>query len=392
VNLLDGILVVAVLVAGYTGYRCGLAARALSWAGLALGIFIGVEFVNDIARALQGSTPRTRLLACLAFLVLVAIAGQSLGIALGSLVRKHLPWFGGIRLADRIAGGAVGVLGVLIIVWLLIPGLANVPGWPAQAVRGSAIVREIDQVAPAPPSTLASLGRLVGDTSFAEVFNDLTTNSNVGAPPGQGIPPPLAARVALSVVKVQGRACDVIQDGSGAVVANGIVVTNAHVVAGEASTTVITPGGSQLDATVVAFDPVRDVAVLHVPSLGVSSLPIVDAQIGATGGVFGYPGGGPETQSPAEVAQRIDAQGTDIYGNGPTHRDVLVLAAKLHPGNSGGPFIDDQGRVAGLAFAVDPAATSTAYALATDEIQVVLRPVVAAGGGSAVSTGNCING
>lgn len=390
-NLLDGILVVAVLVAGYTGYRCGLAARALSWAGLALGIFIGVEFVNDIARALQGSTPRTRLLACLAFLVLVAIAGQSLGIALGSLVRKHLPWFGGIRLADRIAGGAVGVLGVLIIVWLLIPGLANVPGWPAQAVRGSAIVREIDQVAPAPPSTLASLGRLVGDTSFAEVFNDLT-NSDVGAPPGQGIPPPLAPRVALSVVKVQGRACDVIQDGSGAVVANGIVVTNAHVVAGEASTTVITPGGSQLDATVVAFDPVRDVAVLHVPSLGVSSLPIVDAQIGATGGVFGYPGGGPETQSPAEVAQRIDAQGTDIYGNGPTHRDVLVLAAKLHPGNSGGPFIDDQGRVAGLAFAVDPAATSTAYALATDEIQVVLRPVVAAGGGSAVSTGSCING
>jgi len=266
-----------------------------------------------------------------------------------------------------------------------------VPGWPAQAVRGSAIVREIDQVAPAPPSTLASLGRLVGDTSFAEVFNDLT-NSDVGAPPGQGIPPPLAARVALSVVKVQGRACDVIQDGSGAVVANGIVVTNAHVVAGEAATTVITPGGSQLDATVVAFDPVRDVAVLHVPSLGVSSLPIVDAQIGATGGVFGYPGGGPETQSPAAVAQRIDAQGTDIYGNGPTHRDVLVLAAKLHPGNSGGPFIDDQGRVAGLAFAVDPAATSTAYALATDEIQVVLRPVVAAGGGSAVSTGNCING
>ena len=390
-NLLDGILVVAILIAGYTGYRCGLAARALSWAGLALGIFIGVEFVNDIARALQGSTPRTRLLACLAFLVLVAIAGQSLGIALGSLVRKHLPWFGGIRLADRIAGGAVGVLGVLIIVWLLIPGLANVPGWPAQAVRGSAIVREIDQVAPAPPSTLASLGRLVGDTSFAEVFNDLT-NSDVGAPPGQGIPPPLAPRVALSVVKVQGRACDVIQDGSGAVVANGIVVTNAHVVAGEASTTVITPGGSQLDATVVAFDPVRDVAVLHVPSLGVSSLPIVDAQIGATGGVFGYPGGGPETQSPAEVAQRIDAQGTDIYGNGPTHRDVLVLAAKLHPGNSGGPFIDDQGRVAGLAFAVDPAATSTAYALATDEIQVVLRPVVAAGGGSAVSTGSCING
>ena len=376
-NLLDGIVVVAVLVAGYTGYRCGLVARALSWAGLALGILVGIEFVNDLARALQSSTPRTRLLACLAFLVLVAIVGQSLGIALGSFVRKHVPWFGGIRLADRVAGGAVGVLGVLLVVWLLVPGLANVPGWPAQAVRGSAIVREIDDVAPAPPSSLSSLGRLVGDTSFAEVFNELT-NSNVGAPPGQGIPAPVSARVALSVVKIQGQACDVIQDGSGVVVANGIVVTNAHVVAGERSTTVITPGGADLDATVVAFDPVRDVAVLRVSGLGADALPIVDAQIGETGGVFGYPGGGPETESPAAVAQRIDAQGTDIYGSGPTHRDVLVLAAKLHPGNSGGPLVDDQGRVAGLAFAVDPAAPSTSYALATDEVQAVLRPVVAA--------------
>ena len=75
-NLLDGIVIAAALVAGYTGYRCGLAARALSWAGLAVGILVGVEFVNDVARALHGSTPRTRLLACLAFLLLLAIVGQ----------------------------------------------------------------------------------------------------------------------------------------------------------------------------------------------------------------------------------------------------------------------------------------------------------------------------
>jgi S1-C subfamily serine protease len=391
VNLLDGIVIAAALVAGYTGYRYGLAARALSWAGLAVGILVGVEFVNDVARALHGSTPRTRLLACLAFLLLVAIVGQSLGVALGSVARRHLPSVGGIRLADRVAGGVVGVLGVLIIIWLLVPGLADVPGWPARAVRGSAIVHDIDQVAPSPPSSLSSLGRLVGDSSFSEVFRDLTS-SDVGAPPGHGIPASLSARVALSVVKVQGRACDVIQDGSGVVVADGIVVTNAHVVAGEGSTTVFVPGGAELDATVVAFDPVRDVAVLRVPDLHAASLPIVVGQVGETGGVFGYPGGGPETQSAAEVAQEIDAQGTDIYGSGPTHRDVLVLAAKLHPGNSGGPLVDDQGHVAGLAFAVDPAAPSTAYALATDEVQAVLRPVLAAGGGRAVSTGNCING
>ena len=390
-NLLDLFLVLAIAAAAYSGYRFGFAARALSWAGLAVGLVIGIEFVDDVARSLQGSTPRTRLLASLAFLLFVAVAGQSLGIAVGSVVRRHIPAFGGIRLADRVAGAVAGVFGVLVAMWLLIPGLANAPGWPARAVRGSAIVREIDRVAPTPPSALATLGRLVGAGSFPEVFRRLT-NSEVGAPPALGLPPLVAARVEGSVVKVQGRACDVIQQGSGVVVANGAVVTNAHVVAGEGATTVVVPGRGQFDATVVAFDSARDVAVLHIARVGVSPLPVADAQVGETGGVFGYPGGGAEQEAPARVAQRIIAQGSDIYHSEPTRRDVLVLAAKLVPGNSGGPVVDDRGRVIGIAFAVDPGAASTAYALATDEVNAVLLPVLASGAARPVSTGMCLQG
>jgi S1-C subfamily serine protease len=391
VNLLDLFLLLSIAIAGSAGYHFGLVARALSWAGLAVGLVVGVEFVDHIARALQGSTPRTRLLASLAFLLLVAVVGQSLGIALGSLARRHLPAVGGIRIADRVAGGITGALGVLVIIWLLIPGLANAPGWTARAVRGSAIVREIDRVAPSPPSSLSTLGRLVGDAPFPEVFRQLTS-SDVGSPPPQGLPAALSDRVLAAVVKVEGRACDTIQQGSGFVAANGLILTNAHVVAGERFTTVIVPSQGRLDALVVAFDPARDLAVLRVPGLAVAPLAIVDAQIDVTGGVFGYPGGGPEQQAPARVAQRIIAQGNDIYRSSPTRRDVLVLAAKLFPGNSGGPFIDAKGQVAGVAFAVDPGAASTAYALATDEVNVVLRPVEAAGGGQLVDTGNCLNG
>ncbi len=390
-NLLDLLLFAAIGVAAYTGYRFGLVARALSWAGLAAGLLVGVAFVNDIARALQGSTPRTRLLASLAFLMLVALLGQSLGIALGTVARRHLPSIGGIRVADRVAGAVAGVFGVLVIVWLLIPGLANAPGWTARAVRGSAIVRAIDRVAPTPPSALSTLGRLVGAGSFPEVFRQLTS-TDVGGPPANGVPFAVANRALSAVVKVRGQACDLIQQGSGVVVANGIIVTNAHVVAGERATTVVVPNLGAVDATVVAFDPARDLAILRTGRLGVAPLPIGDAQVGETGGVFGYPEGGAESEAPARVAERITAQGSDIYHSASTERDVLVLAAKLVPGNSGGPLVDDQGRVAGIAFAVDPGAPSTSYALATDEVNAVLRPVLASGGDAPVGTGSCVQG
>ena len=150
VNLLDLFLVAVLLLAAYSGYRFGFAARALSWVGLALGLVVGAEFVDSVARTLHGSTPQTRLIASLAFLLVVAVAGQAVGFAIGSVLHRHLPRVGGFRTADRLAGAVAGIVGVLVVVWLLIPGLANAPGWPARAVRGSAIVREIDTVAPSP--------------------------------------------------------------------------------------------------------------------------------------------------------------------------------------------------------------------------------------------------
>ncbi|HEV2310787.1 MAG TPA: MarP family serine protease [Acidimicrobiia bacterium] len=390
-NLLDAFLIAALLLAAYSGYRFGFAARALAWVGLALGLVVGAEFVDSVARALHGSTPRTKLLASLAFLLVIALVGQAIGFAVGSVLHRHLPRVGGFRTADRVAGAAAGVLGVLVVVWLLIPGLANAPGWPARAVRGSAIVREIDDVAPSPPSTLAALGRLVGAAPFPEVFRSLTA-SDVGAPPGQGIPAALVTPVANAVVKVEGQACDVLQDGSGVLVAPGVIVTNAHVVAGERATSVLVPNLGRLGAVVVAFDPYRDLAILRIPAIHVAPLGIADTTVGDTGGVFGYPGGGNEAEAPARVAERIDAEGTDIYHQAPTQRDVLVLAAKLVPGNSGGPLVNVHGQVVGIAFAIDPGASSTAYALATDEVNAVLRPVLASGTAAPVSTGSCLDG
>jgi S1-C subfamily serine protease len=391
VNLLDAVVVLAAIGAGYAGFRYGFSARALGWLGLLVGITVGALLVDDVANALQGSTPRTRLIASIAFLFLVAVLGQALGIALGSALRRSLPDRGLLTAADRVAGATAGVLAVLAVVWLLVPAFASATGWPARAVRGSAIARAVDRYAPAPPSSLAALGRLVGEAPFPEVFDRLTS-PDVGTPPVEGLSPDVAARVLPSVVRIEGRACDLIQQGSGFVAAADLVVTNAHVVGGESATEVFTPDGRRLDAVVVAFDPDRDLAVLRVPRLDLAALERAEGDVDSEGAVVGYPGGGPETVSPARLAQRITAKGTNIYRSASTSRDVFVLAAQLEPGDSGGALVDAAGRVVGSAFAVDPSSETTAYALTNDEVERVLDPVLVSGTSAGVDTGPCLVG
>jgi S1-C subfamily serine protease len=157
------------------------------------------------------------------------------------------------------------------------------------------------------------------------------------------------------------------------VVGEDLVVTNAHVVSGERETEVIRDDGSRADATVVAFDPDRDLAVLRVPGLERDPLAVTPSTDGATGGVYGHPGGGPLRVAPFAVSRRITAVGRDIYGTGVTSRDVLELRSSLRPGDSGSPLVDARGDVVGVAFAIAPDRADVAYALATPELEAMLQ-------------------
>ena len=388
-NVLDAAILVLAMLAAIAGFRLGFVARVLSWAGLAAGVALAVVFLPDVTASLTRTEARTRLVVALVFVVGVALIGQAIGLAFGGAVRKRvkLPP-AGARL-DRIAGAALGGLGVLIIVWLAIPALANAPGWPARAARDSSIVRQLNAIAPDPPGALQALARQVGQTG-PEVLGRLVDPPTTGSPPKSGLPAAVDAVARASTVKVEGEACDTIQDGSGFVVADDIVVTNAHVVAGEPSTAVITPDGSRLGARVVAFDPRRDLAVLSVPHLGLEPLKIGQRDIGALGAVYGHPGGGPLVSAPARIEDRITAVGRDIYGDQRTERDVFVLAADIHPGDSGGALVDEQGQVVGVAFAIDPGRPGTAYALADTELRAALA--ARATRTTAVDTGDCLVG
>src|SRR4029453_4246910 len=145
------------------------------------------------------------------------------------------------------------------------------------------------------------------------------------------------------------------------------------VVAGGDDTELELAGGDTVDATVVAFDPQRDLAVLRTADGGISPLPLRAAEPGDTGGVFGHPGGGPLEISPFRVSDQIPAVGRNIYDQGQTRREVLVLASQLAPGDSGSALVDPEGRAVGVAFAVAPDKPGVAYALAIEELEAVLN-------------------
>jgi S1-C subfamily serine protease len=385
VNLFDLAVVLAVAVAAAAGYRIGLVARALSWVGLVAGLVVAARLLPVVLDRVESSQPGNRLLIALVVLLVGALGGQAVGLAVGGKASLALPRAS--RPLDRVAGAVIGGAGVLVAVWLLLPAMSEVQGGAARLVRDSRIARVIHESAPDPPDAVAALRDLVDESGIPRVFEDLRRSPETGPPPAaSGIAPEVLERVAASTVRVEGEACGRLQEGSGWVAAPGVVVTNAHVVAGEDATVVFPEGGDEEDATVVAFDPARDLAVLTAPGLDAPPLTLVDPERGDIGAVLGHPGGGPLEVSPFEVVDQVEAQGRDLYDERTTLRSVLVLAAELAPGDSGGALVDPTGSVIGVAFAIAPDRSGTAYALDPEEVRAVLDEAT----GAEVSTGPCV--
>jgi len=379
------------------GFRLGFLARVVSWVGLAVGLVVAARLLPSVIDFFRNADPTGKLL--LAALVLLggAFLGQAAGLVLGARAHHFIP-LGALRALDDVIGAAVGVLGVLVAVWLLLPSMASVAGWPARQARNSVIARFIDRQFPAPPDTLEALRGLVGNEAFPQVFNALEPSRDTGPPPAStSLSAAETTKVIASTVKVEGEACDRIQEGSGWAVEPGMILTNAHVVAGEHHTDVLEPDGRVLDATVVGFDASRDLALLSVPRLDEATLPIYagsssagtqEGLVGEKGAVFGHPGGQDEIDpTPFLISQYVSALGRDLYDQHNTKRDVFILASDLMPGDSGGPLVNPAGTVLGVAFAIAPDRPGTSYALSYTEVDGFL----AAGHGGPVSTGPCLD-
>lgn len=373
----DVLVLVLLVAAALAGYRKGLIAGALSVAGVVLGAWIGSRIGPEFLNGGQASPYQP--LAALAGAAVGAIVFETLGTLAGSTLR------GGRRLqplqgVDSAGGLVLGALSGLFLVWVLGAVALFVPGEPGlrRAAQRSAVLRHLNDVVP-PHDLLGVLARI-------DPFPTLA-----GQPPSVAAPNPrltrsptvLAAR--SSVLRVLGTACGLGVEGTGWVAARGLVVTAAHVVAGQSDTLVELPDGERLRGIAAAFDRRNDVAVLRVDGLDAPPLRITDPHVGDAVAVLGYPGDGPFTATPGRIGPTVVRLTADAYGTGHIFRELTSLRGRVRHGNSGSPAVNADGTVETMVFASLIGARG-GLGVPT---KIVAQNVDDAERGGTVSTGGC---
>ena len=348
-NFVDLIIIVFALAFIAIGYERGLLASALPLAGFVLGAVIGGR-LGPALLAEGGESPYAPLVTVVCgLLVGAAVAVVMEGVA--EAVRLRFGPHGGVvAQIDGLAGAALlGALG-LLLAWAFGAAALNVPGPGDRGIRDelqqSKILGALNDLLP-PSGPILNLLRHVDAVPSVS-----GPEARVGAPTPAIARDPDVRRAGESVVKILGSACGLGIEGSGWIAGRGLVVTNAHVVAGEASTTVTTKNGAEFDATAVHYDPRNDLAILRVTRLHRPALDLAsDASAGASAAVLGYPENGPFTIAPARLGSTETVISQDSYGRGPIQRQMSSFRGTVRSGNSGGPVIDSSGEVLTTVFA-----------------------------------------
>jgi S1-C subfamily serine protease len=386
VTAVDWVIVAFCVLLALYGYVQGFIVGALSLLGFAAGAFIGTRLGPLVlpGGAHSQYAPLFGLLGALLAGGVLASGLEGVGVRARSALR--LP---GLRTVDGVLGAVLTACVGLGIAWIL--GAVALQSSGSTVLRKdiarSAIIRDLDEVLPPSGPILNALARFDPLPSVTGPAADVPR-------PTRGILAAAAVRAAApSVVRVVGTACGLGIEGSGWVAAPGLVVTNAHVVAGETDTTVRVRGNPPgLPARVVDFDAHDDVAVLRVAGLSEPALSLAASPSpGTPAAILGYPLDGPFHAEPGRIGRTVVATTQDAYGNGPVLRSIEPLRGLVRPGNSGGPLVDARGQVAGTVFAAitGTPATSGGNGLAVPNAVVRGQLARALSRSGSVSSGSC---
>jgi len=346
VTLVDFVIIGFALLMAVAGYSRGLIVGALSLLGFAGGALLGSR-VGPLVLS-EGSrspyAPLVTLVAALAIGGLFAAIAETVGYRLRGRLGQRLGAFDGVAGAALLGAVAFLVAWIAGAAALLTPGAGEV----RREIQRSEILQALNRELPPSGELLNALARFDPFPSIDAPRPDL-------APPPPGIARDAEVDAAgASVVRVLGTACGLSVQGSGWIAGDGIVVTNAHVVAGQDDTTVQIGGeGPTHDADVIHYDPRNDLAVLT--SSGVVGAPALElndaADPGTPAAILGFPLDGGYDVQPGRVGETITARSQDAYGRGPIERRITQLRGTVRSGNSGGPMVDGSGRVVTTIFA-----------------------------------------
>lgn len=392
INLIDVVILIAVLVGVANGYRRGFWLSLFQYSGLVAGVVAGSALAPAVLDSLH-LTGSVRPLAAVLVLVIFGSLGSTVGFWIGEPIRRSIAGRGFARPPEKLFGGLFSLFSVLSVAWFL--GLTFSQGPNADVsrmIQSSTILRSVDVLFPRPPGFLSGVRGILAGVPFPQTFAGLEPVLPAPLQPPASVNTTGVQSASEVVYRVEGRGCGGVVSGSAYPVGRGYLITNAHVVSGTSNTVLSQDAAGQnrrIPATVVLFDQERDVAILWAPQVQAPALVPAAGGRGTQGAVIGYPGGGAETVGPAVIEQGTTAEGRDIYNNQLVDRGIWILAAEVHPGNSGGPVIDLQGHVLGLVFAASSTNPEQAYALTNDEVQADVSAGVGRTGRVATETLPC---
>jgi S1-C subfamily serine protease len=383
VTPLDWIIVAFAVLLALFGFRRGFIVAVLSFGGFAVGSFIGTR-LGPLLLSQGSASPYAPAFGLVGALLAGAILASGFE-GVGFRLRRTLV-LPGLGTLDGALGALLSAALGLAIAWILAAVVVQSP--PTAQLRAyvqrSVILSELNQLLPPSGPILNVLASLDPLPSISGPLPNLST------PPAAIARDPGVRAASRSVVRVLGTACGLQIEGSGWVAQPGVVVTNAHVVAGEHDTTIEVNGREpQLSAYAIAFDPTDDIAVLRVPGLSLPSLAFAATSApGHAGAILGYPENGPFDAQPGRIGTTQRIVTDDAYGRGPVSRLLTPLRGLVRPGNSGGPLVDRHGHVLTTVFASTTGGGAPGgYGVANATVSQALS-----GAGPMVGTGECSAG
>ena len=373
----DWIAIGVIGLAALVGFRRGFVETVLSLGGLVAGAYLGARIAPHV---LPGTDSAYTPLIGLAGAVAGAVLFQTLASIAGHWVRRTLV-IPPLKLLDSIFGIFVGAAMGLALVWIGGAIALHLPGQAEarRAVQKSRVLRELNDIVP-PSQIMEAIQRV---DPFPSILGP-------GLPPEKPDPRvlrrPGVKQAAPGVVRILGTACGLAVSGSGWVVRPRLVVTAAHVVAGERDTVIQLDAstGDRLPARAVLFDSKNDVAILRVPGLRARPLAMADPVPGEAVAILGYPENGPFDAVPGRLGETVTVLTEDAYGRRPVRRTVTTLRGRVRHGNSGGPAVNANGQVTSTVFAARVGA-SGGYGVPTSIVRDALRSTK-----RPVSTGPCV--